>query len=76
MKQTTRKRLAANTNQPAFVSIRDQKKRQQLSKAQPQSASICSAKQMRPHKPLARQEKSTEEIKRARLPLYHPSRFR
>lgn len=76
MKQITRKRPAANTNQPAFVSIRDQKKRQQQTKSQPQSASICSAKQMRPHKPLSRQEKQTEEIKRVRLPLYHPSRFR
>lgn len=76
MKQMTKQKMRQLTNKVNFVSIREQKQYQQVNKPVNPSITNYSSKQSRPHKPLSRQEPATKEIKQARLPLYHPSRFR
>lgn len=76
MKQITKQKTNQAVNKVNFISIREQKQHQQLSKPTTQATSNNTAKQPRAHKPLARQDQSTKEVKRVRLPLYHPSRFR
>lgn len=76
MKQITKQKTSHATSKVNFVSIREQKQHQQLSKPTKQGIACNTSKQPRAHKPLARQDQSTKEVKRVRLPLYHPSRFR
>ena len=76
MKQINKQKKSLVTNKVNFVSIREQKQHQQLSKPTKQVTTNNTSKQPRAHKPLARQDQSTKEVKRVRLPLYHPSRFR
>ncbi|MGM9961267.1 MAG: hypothetical protein ACI32F_08190 [Allobaculum sp.] len=66
-------------DKPAFVSIHDQKHRAQYgygAMSTPKKNPPHSAKQNRPHIPMARVDDSLQTPKKPRMPLYSPSRFR